>query len=61
MDEVEKRKQKIEDTLSVAAFIAWQDPGEIYGGVKREEAFEAFCRLMGLDPWTLDKIIKGQA
>lgn len=46
------------DVVAVAAFIAWQEDGEIWGGVKKEEALAAFCRIVKLPQVKIVGIVK---
>jgi hypothetical protein len=49
----------VDDVVKVAAFIAWHEPNSLWGGVKRDEAFDAFCRLIGAnDPDRIFKIVR---
>ncbi|EFO31367.1 putative aminoglycoside phosphotransferase [Roseibium sp. TrichSKD4] len=54
----ERKHRAPEDMLAVASFIAWFDDGELSGGVRAKEAFEAFCRLADLSPVKLRKVIR---
>lgn len=49
-----------DDVLTVAAFICWHDKNAIWGARRRNEAFESFCRLVGIkDPARIYEIIRG--
>lgn len=43
------KHERIRDVVLVGNFIAWHENGYIMGGVQAEEAFEAFCRIIGVD------------
>lgn len=51
-----REKDTAGDIVTVANFIAFQNDGEICGGYKKEEAFSALCRLVGIDQKTLREI-----
>ncbi|MGJ0393023.1 MAG: hypothetical protein ACR650_09735 [Methylocystis sp.] len=53
-------ERRAEDVLNVAAFIAWHDNGDLWGGVKREEALAAFSRLVGAPIQKLEQIVRGE-
>lgn len=44
------RAQRIDDLTTVAAFLLWHEPYDMFGGRKADEAFLAFCRLVDLPP-----------
>jgi hypothetical protein len=48
-----------DDVLNVVSFIVWHDKTDLWGGTKRDEAFESFCRLVGIkDPDRIFKIVR---
>lgn len=47
----------IDDISAVAQFLAYQDNGEMSGGVKGAEAWLAFCRIVGLPAGEFRKVI----
>lgn len=50
---------RADDLVKVAAFIAWHEPNCLWGGVNRKEAFDAFCRLIGIkDPDRCFRIVR---
>jgi len=56
----EEEKQITGDITAVAAFIAWHEPREMFGGFRAEEAWEAFCRLLDLPSAELREAVKGK-
>lgn len=38
------------DIVTVGAFLLWSDPKDYSGGATGKEAYEAFCRIVGVDP-----------
>ena len=48
------------DLNCVASFLAWQDPGELRGGERADDAWTAFCRLLDLPSAELRKVIRGE-
>lgn len=48
-DTVEKIQQDASDIRDVASFIYWHRENDMHGSVRREDAFSAFSRLVGID------------
>lgn len=46
------------DIVDLASFILWHDEKELVGGVRRDEAFAAMCRLLNLEQHAIRKIIR---
>jgi hypothetical protein len=53
------RADKAADIAAVAAFIAWHDDHEVYGGRYAHEVWAAFCRLLNTDPRILHAHMRG--
>jgi len=48
----------VSDIITVANFLAYQDNGEMSGGVKGGEAWIAFCRIIGLPAGEFRDVIR---
>lgn len=57
----ERQERTPDDLLCVAIFIGWHDDKHVMGGVRAEEAFRAFCRLINVPSVALRKIVRGEA
>lgn len=49
-----------EDIVDLASFILWHDPADLIGGVRRDRAFEAMCRLLNLEQHVIRNIVGGE-
>ena len=47
-----------EDIVKVGCFIGWQEDHTLYGGVYKEEAFEAFCRICKINPVITMQVVR---
>jgi len=54
------REQLSSDLVTVSNFIIWHDDGHLMGGVRKREAWLAFCRLMNIEPHKVEAIIRPQ-
>ena len=50
----------VKDIVDVAAFLAWHEPDDLVGGVRANKAFEAFARIIEIEPERLQRIVKGE-
>lgn len=55
-----RRERVPDDVLVVASFIGWHDDDHLQGGERAGEAFQAFCRLLNLEPHVIRKIVRGE-
>lgn len=46
------------DLVDVANFILWHKDRDMYGAVRKQEAWLAFCRLINVEPQKIEAIIR---
>jgi hypothetical protein len=54
----EQQQKDLNDIATVVAYLAWQDPNDMWGGRKNHEARKAFCSLLGV-PETVYSVMRG--
>jgi hypothetical protein len=50
-------KGTVQDILTLASFIAWQEPRTLVGGYRAEDAYSSMCKLLNLDPNVLRTVV----
>jgi hypothetical protein len=50
-----------DDLLKVSNFILWHDERDMRGGVRSQEAWLAFCRLVNVEPRKIKDIVRPEA
>jgi hypothetical protein len=46
------------DLMQVSNFILWHEDRDMYGAVRKQEAWLAFCRLVNVEPRKIEAIIR---
>lgn len=49
---------RLNDILTLGSFMAWQEPHEMCGGYRADDAWAAMCRLMDWDQVALRKVFR---
>jgi hypothetical protein len=49
--------QRTDDILAVTSFLGWCEADELWGGVRADEAFLAFARILNIPAHELRKIL----
>lgn len=55
------RDDLVNDLVTVSNFILWHDENHIQGGVRTREAWMSFCRLMNVEPFKIEQVIRPKA
>ena len=59
-DEPLEEGDDFHDEIAVACFIGWHDKDDLWGGYTRDQAFEAFARLLSIPAERLMRIVRGE-
>lgn len=53
------RQRRLAAVVTLARYVAWQEPNQLWGGVRQKEALEALALVIGVPAKTINKIIRG--